>query len=112
MATEEERRNQPRIEINWPITIYTDKGDIEGESKNITSEGLYISCEKPLPLNNLYSISIKPPHHQAIGVTGKIVWSDLYGIDDGEDIFGVGICLVEISEDDRDYLKGLISAYL
>jgi hypothetical protein len=112
MPTEKERRQLPRVEVDWPITIFTDEGAVEGESKNITSDGLYINCDKPLPLNNIFRISIKPPHHQAIGVTGKIVWSDLYGIDDGDDLFGVGICLVEISEDDRNFLKDLISIYL
>ena len=112
MAIDEDRRNLPRIEVNWPITIFTDEGDVEGESKNITSDGLYICCDKPLPLNHVFSISIRPPHHQAIGVTGKIIWSDLYGIDAGDDIFGVGVCLVEISGDDRKYLKDLISIYL
>ena len=112
MDRKKERRHLPRVEVMWPVTLFTDDNTIEGESRNISSEGLYICCDKPLPLNNVFRMSIKPPHHQAIGVTGKIIWSDLYGIDDDKDVFGVGICLAKISEDDRRLLNDLISIYL
>ena len=112
MDKDGERRHVPRIEANWPVTVFMDGEEIEGESRNISSEGMLICCDKPLPLNNALRISIRPPGHQAIGVTGKIIWSDFYGIDKDKNIFGVGISLVEISEDDHAPLEEMISYYI
>lgn len=111
MAAIDERRNVPRAEVAWPVTVFDEHNTIEGESRNISAKGLYICCDKPLPVNQVFGISIHPPNHQAIGVTGKVVWSDLYGIDDDKGIFGVGVCLIEISEEEQHVLKELISNY-
>ena len=103
-----ERRDHPRIEVEWPIALYFDDEIIEGTTKNITTDGIYICCNQPLPLDKVFRVSITPPNHQAVGVTGKVVWSDLYGLGDGKDVFGVGICLVEMSDKDRHYLNELV----
>jgi len=52
-------------------------------------------------------MSILPPRHQGIGVTARVIWSDLYGLDDSEGTYGVGMCLVEISDEDRRFLDDL-----
>ena len=109
---ENERREHARIEVKWPITLFTNNDTIEGELQNITVKGVYIFCEKPLPLNTVFRMSILPPSHQSIGVSGKVVWSDLYGIDDDKDVYGMGICLLEISDEDRDFINDLVSTYL
>ena len=85
-----ERRENPRIEVEWPITLYCDDELIEGASRNITADGIYVCCDKPLPLDKVFRISIAPPNHQAVAVTGKIVWSDLYGLGDDEGMFLLG----------------------
>ena len=112
MDKKDEKRNLPRVEVKWPITIFTDNDTMEGESRNITTEGLYICCDKPLPLKDVFRMTIKPPHHQAIGVTGKIVWSDLYGLDDDKGVYCMGICLVEITDEEKRLLNDMVSAYL
>ena len=35
-----ERREHPRIEVEWPITLYCDDELIEGASRNITADGI------------------------------------------------------------------------
>ena len=112
MATKTERRRQPRIEVRWPVAVLADHGTIEGETRNISVGGIAIFCDEPLRLNESYRISISPPAHPAVGVTGKVVWSDLYGIEDGETTVGMGVCFVEISEGDTDFLREVVSAHL
>jgi hypothetical protein len=106
-----ERRKYHRITVTWPIAIVSDEGIIEGETINITAEGVLISCEEPLQLNEVLQISIKPPNHQGIEVKGKVIWSDHYAIDEQDTAFGMGICFVKISEVDRHFLKDLVSAH-
>jgi hypothetical protein len=85
---------------------------IEGVSRNITVDGIYVCCDQPLPMGKILRISISPPQYQAIGVTGKVVWSDLYGLGNDQDAFGVGICLVKMTDGDSHYLSELVLSSL
>lgn len=114
MEINEEKRSYPRVEVNWPVTIYYENEEIEGETRNISSEGLFICSEKALPLKRILSISLNPPEHQALGLKGEVIWSDLYGIDgsDKMNVYGIGVCLVEITEGDKKLIKEMINNYL
>ena len=106
-----ERRRYHRINVSWPISIVSDGEIIDGDTINITVDGVLISCEEPLQLNETLRISIDPPNHQSIWVTGKVIWSDQYAIDERNVTFGMGICFVKISDVDRHFLKDLVSAH-
>ncbi len=106
-----EKREQPRFEVSWPITISTDDGTIEGETMDISFGGISISCDDPLPLNETFKISILPPDQPIIEVSGRVTWSDCYGMN-GETTFGMGVCLVEISDEDRHRFNDLLSVFL
>ena len=111
MSNEIDRRKYPRIKIRWPITVLADKGALEGETRDITSDGIFICCKEPLRLDESFHMGIIPPDHPMIEFTGKVVWSDLYGIDDEDTAFGMGVCLVEIDEEDRKYFDGVIAGH-
>lgn len=114
MEIEKEKRKSPRVEINWPATVFYDDEKIEGETKNISAEGVSLQCEKPLPVNKVLSILINPPDHQAIGLKGEVAWADMYGIEGAGKgvVYGLGACLVELSEDDKSILREMLSKYL
>ena len=114
MDIENEKRKYPRVEVNWPVIIYYEDEEIDGETNNISAEGLSVRTEKPLPLKKVLSISLNPPEHQVIGLKGEVVWSDMYGIDGNSktDVYGLGVCLLEISEEDKMLIKEMISHYL
>ena len=109
MAVEEERRKQERIELQWPVTILADYATIEGETLNISLDGIYIRCEEPLLLNENYRMSILPPNHDAIEILGKVVRSEFYGMGEDNSTFGMGVCVVEISDEEKNALSALVS---
>ena len=106
----EERRKHPRLEVDWPITVFTDGDTVEGEALNISLEGISICCEEPLPLKKILRITIAPHDHPIIQISGEVVWSDLYGMDDDKTTIGMGLCFVEISDEDRLAIKKLVSS--
>ncbi len=112
MENSSEKRQHTRIEVEWPVIV--SKGDdfIEGETKNIAFDGISILCEEPLPLDEIVSISIEPPGQQSMVISGRVVWSDVYGIDDQNTTHGVGLCFVKISDKDRSRFLDLISDLL
>jgi hypothetical protein len=109
LAAEEERRKHERVELQWPVTILADYATIEGETVNISLDGVYIRCEEPLLLNESYRMSILPPNHDAIEILGKVVRSEFYGMGEDNSTFGMGVCVVEISEEQRKALSALVS---
>ncbi|MBU1182170.1 MAG: PilZ domain-containing protein [Pseudomonadota bacterium] len=106
------RRRKERVYVKWPVTIIMSSGIIEGETTNISAEGLGIVCDEPLHLETSYTLRIKPVNHGALEVTGKVMWSDLYGIDGDNKMVGIGICFIEISEKDRLFFNEVMSGNL
>lgn len=111
MATKMEKRTSDRIRVRWPVTVLTGHSATQGETRNITVNGVFICCEEPLQLNEVFSLSISPPNHNPVEVTGKVIWSDLYAVDEQNTAFGTGICFVKISDRDRHFFEDVVSAH-
>ncbi|MFO7667419.1 MAG: PilZ domain-containing protein [Desulfobacterales bacterium] len=112
MSNPGNRRKNGRVYVKWPVTIIISSGTFECETTNITARGVGIVCDEPLHLNESYKMIIKPTNYGAIEVTGKVVWSDLYGIDGDNKTVGIGICFVEVSEKDHLFLDEMMSENL
>jgi len=105
----DERRSQPRIEVNWPIQVNSDNSCIEGITKNINLQGMCILCKEPLLLEENISISIFPPNCKSINVVGKIIWADFYALDLKEETpVSIGLSFIKLSIKDRHLLKEII----
>ena len=107
MNQADERRQNLRAKISWPINITTKDGIAEGQTRDISANGLSVFCDEPLQLHDTFQISIMPPDHELIKITGKMVWSDLYAIGDDDSTVGIGVCFVQISEEDRMFFQQL-----
>ena len=95
-----EKRKNPRVDVRWPIKITTDDTQIEGETVNISLDGMEINCDDPLPFNEVLRISIEPLNQSGITLSGKVIWSDNYDMDEGKS-FAVGVSFLEISDEDQ-----------
>ena len=109
MAETVQNRGQLRKKIHWPVSITTDHGTIEGVSLNISLVGLFVRCNDPLPVNKTFPMSIQPPKQDAIEVVGEVVWSEFYGREQDNSVYGLGICLVKVSEQDQTMLEEMIA---
>jgi hypothetical protein len=94
------------------MSISANDGIIKAETRNISVEGIYICSDEPLPINEAFFMSIRPPNQHAIRIGGKAVWSNLYGIDDQNAVYGVGISIAKISDIDRHLLADLVASQL
>ena len=103
-----ENRNHPRIKVTWPVTIITDDRKIGGETRNISESGILISTSEPLRLNEIYQIALHPPGHEWVELGCTVIWSDLYGIDPDDKVYGIGFCFVRVSEADFHKLKEVL----
>jgi hypothetical protein len=104
-----EKRRHLRTEIRWLIKIDKSQKIIKGETRDVAVDGISICSDEPLIIDDVVYISIKPQDQQSIKVYGKVVWSDLYGLDDKQKAYGLGVCFVQIAKDDRSRYHDLIS---
>jgi hypothetical protein len=111
MTSEMERRKQVRVTARWPVILMTDQGIIEGVSRNITAEGIFIHCDEPLIMNKIYRISIMTPGKKPVEVVGKVAWSNADSTDGKNPTYGMGFSFLKISNQSRNLINDLIATH-
>jgi len=93
-------RGGPRVKVKWPVTVKTEKSSMEGVTLDLGTDGAFVSCAKPLRLNDVFDMVITAPE-KAIEVTAEVIWSNIYGPDDDITPRGMGVRFLRISGEDR-----------
>ena len=101
-------RHKNQEELQWPITILAEQGAVEGITINVNDDGILIRCEEPLLMKTAYRMSISPPNDEAIEVIGKVISSEFYGMGEDSATFGMGICQVQVPDEDLQFLNELV----
>jgi len=100
-----ERRIYPRAKLKWPVVVKTGAGSLKGVTLNITPNGVFIRCRKPLRLNEIAEITIHIPNSDnSLTATAEVVWSNIYGMDDEITPRGMGFKFLRISGEDRKFI--------
>ena len=105
MAEQSERREYPRAEVKWAVTLITPEVQIEGEIENFTPKGLFVSCGEVPPSEGILRLVIKLPGRATMNVAGKVIWSTIIDATESGTRLGVGIEFTEISESDLKVLR-------
>jgi len=112
LATTLEKRKSFRIKARWPITIITNHRLIEAESRNITANGIFARCKEQLHENETYRMVITLPQNRYVAVKGKVVWSNLNGIDPNGTFSDMDFSFVKFYGEHRFILNHTVSAQL
>jgi len=101
----EQRREHSRVEVSWPMSIFTPRGPIEGRVLNISLTGALISClELPNPVEALkLGIEIWE-HRHVMFATAEMVRLDVRGYDSDLHTYFLGVHFKEIAEEDHRFL--------
>ena len=100
-----DRRGYPRAKLKWPVVIKSEEGSTEGVTRNITPDGCFITCRRPLKLNVVFDMAIKIPNTKsAIEAKAEVVWSNIYGPDDEITPRGMGVRFIKISSEARKFI--------
>mgnify|MGYP001815133516 FL=1 len=101
----QERRIYPRAKIKWPVKVETDKGTMNGVTSDVTPNGVFIHCQKPLRLNVVFEMAIDIPNSKhSIIAKAEVVWSNRWGPDDEITPRGMGVRFVKISSEARKFI--------
>ena len=104
-----EKRFHHRFNVRWPVTIVSEDKTVQGETRNISESGILICTKDSLQLDRGYTVSLFPEDRNALSFHCTVVWSDLYGIDPRNTVYGIGLCFVRVSDKDLHKLRTLLT---
>ena len=105
---EENRRQNPRAKVSWPVTIQTEEGTIERATYNISPDGAFIRGLSPLELHEVVDMTFSGPDHP-ITVKARVVWTSSQ-VPPKEDMpRGVGVEFINISDEDREIISAFVA---
>ena len=90
--------------------MLTEQGPIEGEIINVSLGGAFVYCHKEPDANEIFRMVIKvPDSRQILRATSRVARSNIYDPDYADELPGIGVRFVEISEDDRQYIRKVVA---
>ena len=102
-----EKRLHPRVLVEWPAAVKTLQGTIEGITKDISVDGVFIFCPEEPELENSFAIVLETSEDRLIAMFGEKVWSGNFNIDD-KTVFGMRISFTFMAPEDRQYIAALV----
>jgi len=109
----QERRVYPRAKIKWPVKVKTDKETMDGVTSDVTPNGVFIHCNKPLKLNVVFEMAINIPNSEhSITAKAEVVWSNRWGPDDQISPRGMGVRFVQITGQARKLIARAVISNL
>ncbi|MGA1869100.1 MAG: PilZ domain-containing protein [bacterium] len=103
-----ERRQYERVDVAWPVIMETSEGVLNTETVNISLSGAFIICQKPLPIKEIFPLTINIPNNQSLSMTAEVVWSNSNISEDMIVNRGMGIRFLKISKEDRQLLNNVL----
>lgn len=93
-----EKRQYPRTDVNWPVSMETPGGTIGAEVKNISLGGAFICCKEPLPIGQVFNLTMTGPDNEPVIATAQVVWSNANVSDEKVVNRGMGVRFLRMSE--------------
>jgi uncharacterized protein (TIGR02266 family) len=103
-----DKRQHPRVDIHWPVSMETPDGTIDAEIKNISLGGAFICCQKPLPVRQVFQLTMTGPNHEPVPATAEVVWSNINVPDDKVINRGMGVRFIKMSERHLQLVRQLL----
>ena len=91
-----------KAKLKWPVFIKANGSSSEGVTLNLSTNGAYIKCAKPLRLNEVFHMILQVPNSDdPIEAEVEVVLSNIYGPDDEISPRGMIVRFLELSSEDR-----------
>ena len=108
-----EKRQHPRVEIRWPVTIRPSWGTIKGETLNVSSMGAFIKSSEALKFNEVFILDMDVPAlDYPLKAIAEVVWLNRNGNKNEITPYGMGIRFIRISSADRRFIFNEVLKHL
>ena len=108
-----DNRHFARANVKWPVWINTDDSSRDGVTTDVSPNGAYIQCGRPLRLNKVFDLTIDVPDSDwLIKARAEVVFSNIYGPDDDISPRGMGVRFLTIASKDRKIIAREVLQHL
>ena len=97
------RREYTRIEVSWPVSIFTSTGLIDGQIRNISIGGALINCKSLPNLDETFNLTIEiPQYFFPVAARVKKVRLNIYDSEDSNESpsYDLAVRFTDMSEED------------
>ena len=102
-----------KAKLKWPVSIKANGNSSDGVTLNLSTNGAYIKCAKPLRLNEVFDMTLQVPNSDdSIEAEVEVVLSNVYGPDDEISPRGMIVRFLELSSEDRRTIAKAIFKHL
>ena len=98
----------PKVDAKYPVIVLTADGQIQGETKNISTQQAFVRWKDPLRLYDVASMSIQFSKDESILAEAEVIWSNRYGPDDEITPRGMVVRFTRLSPRERKRLHNTI----
>jgi hypothetical protein len=101
---------QMKISVRWPVTIISDQGTFEAESRNITLRGIFVNSPKELRgISRIFQMIIHGAKKKSVLIRAKLAWANCDEKRESRSLSGGSFFFLKVAKDDQDVLKEIIS---
>ena len=102
-----------KAKLKWHVSIKANGSSSEGVTVNLSTNGAYIRCVKPLRLYEVFDMTLQVPNSDdSIEVQVEVVLSNMYGPDDEISPRGMIVRFLELADEDRRIIAKAVFKYL
>ncbi len=106
-----EKRQYPRVEVAWPVTVVTPDGLVIGRTQNLSLVGTLILCPEVPELLYNFRLFFRPAEHQLLIATAERVWSSTF-VSDNCMSHAMGVRFTYIPDHDYRLIDEAISSHI
>ncbi len=106
-----EKRQHPRVEVAWPVTVVTPDGLVIGRTQNLSLVGTLILCPEAPELLYNFRLFFRPAERQLLIATAERVWSRT-SINGNSMYHEMGVCFTNIPDHDYQLISRAISDHI
>ena len=102
-----------KAKLKLPVSIKANGNSSDGVTLNLSTNGAYIKCAKPLRLNEILDMTLQVPNSDdSIEVEVEVVLSNIYGPDDDISPRGMIVRFLDLADEDRRIIAKAIFKHL
>jgi hypothetical protein len=102
-----------KVKLKWPVSIKANGSSSDGVTLNLSTNGAYIRCVKPLRLNEVFDMTLQVSNSDdSIEAEVEVVLSNMYGPDDEISPRGMIVRFLDLADEDRRIIAKAIFKHL
>ena len=110
LATPNKKSAVERLTLKCPALIERSQGFTKVGIKEISINGAFVTCPRPFPVGETFQIKIIFDKEKSLAFKADVLWNNNNVPQDQIVARGMKVRFLKLSDDDRQFLKEIISA--